>query len=142
MKESGSEPLLLDLRNTFSLDTFLREHAQEFQDDSMPELLEKLLQERGLSKAGLARRSATSEVYLHQVISGRRRPSRDRLLCLCLGLGAELDTVQELLRRNRCATLYVHNKRDAILIFCVIHHKSVFECNELLDRFEQPLLIR
>ena len=33
-----------------------------------------------------------SEVYLHQVFSGRRSPSRDRLLCLCLGLAVSLLT--------------------------------------------------
>ena len=32
------------------------------------------LEQKGLSKAALARRSATSEVYLHQVFSGRRTP--------------------------------------------------------------------
>lgn len=39
------------------------------------------------TKAALARKAGMSEVYLHQVFSGRRKPSRDRLLCLCVGLG-------------------------------------------------------
>ena len=29
-----------------------------------------------------------SEIYLHQIFAGRRTPSRNRLLCLCYGLGA------------------------------------------------------
>ena len=39
-----------------------------------------------------------SEIYLHQIFAGRRTPSRNRLLCLCYGLGATIEETQELLR--------------------------------------------
>ena len=50
-----------------------------------------------------------SEVYLHQVFSGRRRPSRDRLVCICIGLKATLDEAQELLKQAGYAQLYPKN---------------------------------
>ena len=51
-------------------------------------------------KAELARRSGISEVYLHQVFAGRRNPSRDRLLCICVGLGITLDETQRMLTQG------------------------------------------
>lgn len=134
--------LLHSLLETPSLEQFLAEHENEFRTEGMAELLLAVLKEKGLSKAALARRSYTSEVYLHQVISGRRSPSRDRLLCLCLGLECELAQVQEMLRRCGYSTLYVRDKRDAILLYCGMHHKTVLETNDLLDRFGELALIR
>ena len=52
--------------------------------------LTRLYETKDLTKAELARRSGISEVYLHQVFAGRRNPSRDWLLCICVGLGITL----------------------------------------------------
>ncbi len=142
MAMTDNNSLLQALREAPSMEQFMAEHGAELHTESMSELLEALLERRGLSKAALARRSATSEVYLHQVFSGRRSPSRDRLLCLCLGLECELRHVQELLRRCGYSMLYERDRRDAMLLYCVLHKKSVFETNELLDKFGEALLIR
>ena len=66
-----------------------------------------------------------SEVYLHQVFSGRRSPSRDRLLCLCLGLEATLEETQELLRQAGFAQLYPRHKRDAVISYGLVHGISL-----------------
>ena len=142
MAFSDNDGLLQALREAPSLDYFMEVHGAELHKESMSELLEALLERRGISKAALARRSATSEVYLHQVFSGRRSPSRDRLLCLCLGLECELKHVQELLRRCGYSMLYERDRRDAVLLYSVLHKKSVFEANELLEKFGEALLIR
>ena len=52
--------------------------------------LTRLYETKDLTKAELARRSGIGEVYLHQVFAGRRNPSRERLLCICVGLGITL----------------------------------------------------
>jgi len=62
--------------------------------------LTRLYETKDLTKAELARRSGISEVYLHQVFAGRRNPSRDRLLCICVGLGITLDETQRMLTQG------------------------------------------
>ena len=93
MKDTNN--LRQELMEAPSLDQFLSENQDSFNQDSICELLNRLFQKRRISKATLAKQSGMSEVYLHQVFSGWRNPSRSRLLCLCFGLNASLEETQE-----------------------------------------------
>lgn len=73
-----------------------------------------------------------SEVYLHQVFGGRRKPSRDRLLCLCIGLEATLEETQRILLQASYAQLYPKNKRDSIITLGIIHHTELNVINDTL----------
>ena len=94
--------------------------------------LTRLYETKDLTKAELARRSGISEVYLHQVFSGRRSPSRNRLLCLCFGLRAEVEETQRLLQHAHHAPLYPLDRRDAILIYGLSHGLTLPEVNDAL----------
>ena len=62
------------------IDSYIKENEAYFVDRSVTELLSELYEHQNISKAELARRAGMSEVYLHQLFSGRRKPSRDKLL--------------------------------------------------------------
>ena len=111
---------------------FLTENDASFRDVPLQEAIQRIFDEKGMSKAQLAKQSGISEVYLHQLFSGRRFPSRSRLLCLCFGLGATVDEAQSLLQQARHAPLYSRDRRDAIIIFALSHHMTLFEVNDKL----------
>ncbi len=84
--------------------------------------------------------SGMSEIYLHQIFAGRRNPSRNRLLCLCYGLGASIEEAQELLKLCGMAQLYPKLKRDAIIYYGLQHGLGLFEINDkLFDENEETL---
>lgn len=89
MKDKSTSDLQAELMNAPSIDSYIKKNETYFSDQSVARMLKELYETRDLTKAELARRSGISEVYLHQVFSGRRNPSRDRLvslllvLCLC-----------------------------------------------------------
>ena len=85
-----------------------------------------------MAKTTLAKSSGISEVYLHQVFSGRRCPSRNRLLCVCFGLGASVEDAQGLLRQARHAPLYTRDRRDAIILYGLSHSMTLFQINDKL----------
>lgn len=118
--------------STNNLDRFLTENDASFRDVPLQEAIQRIFDEKGMSKAQLAKQSGISEVYLHQLFSGRRFPSRSRLLCLCFGLGATVDEAQSLLQQARHAPLYSRDRRDAIIIFALSHHMTLFEANDKL----------
>lgn len=132
MNEKNTDTLQQELVSTNNLDRFLTENDASFRDVPLQEAIQRIFDEKGMSKAQLAKQSGISEVYLHQLFSGRRFPSRSRLLCLCFGLGATVDEAQSLLQQARHAPLYSRDRRDAIIIFALSHHMTLFEVNDKL----------
>jgi len=132
MTRKNTNQLLQELMDTNDLHRVLTENDASFREDGLTDALQRLFEERSMAKTTLAKSSGISEVYLHQVFSGRRCPSRNRLLCLCFGLGASVDEAQELLRHARLAPLYSRDRRDAIIIFALSHHMTLFEVNDKL----------
>ena len=130
MKDTNN--LQQELMEAPSLDQFLSENQDSFNRDSICELLNRLFQKRRISKATLAKQSGMSEVYLHQVFSGRRNPSRNRLLCLCFGLNASLEETQELLKQCGFAQLYPKDRRDAIILYGILNGMDLFGVNDKL----------
>lgn len=130
MNEKNTDTLQQELMSTNNLDRFLTENDASFRDVPLQEAIQRIFDEKGMSKAQLAKQSGISEVYLHQLFSGRRFPSRSRLLCLCFGLGATVDEAQSLLQQARHAPLYSRDRRDAIIIFALSHHMTLFEAND------------
>ena len=132
VKEKTTSDLSHELMTASDIDSYLKDNRSFFTDHSISQLLHSLYKKREITKAALARKAGMSEVYLHQVFSGRRNPSRDRLLCLCIGLETTLDEAQQLLKQAGYAQLYPKAKRDAVIIYGLIHHTPLNEINDKL----------
>ena len=132
MEEKSTSQLNEELLQASSLSDYVNGNRAAFTEKDVAELLSALYEKKKLSKAALARKAGMSEVYLHQVFSGRRKPSRDRLLCLCIGLEASLEETQELLRQASFAQLYPRHKRDAIISYGLVQGLSLGDVNDRL----------
>ncbi len=132
MRDKTTDDLRRELMGEAGIDAYIKENQSIFVDKTVIELLEELYQRKIVPKAALAKRAGMSEVYVHQVFSGRRTPSRDRLLCLCIGLEATLEETQRLLKQAIYAQLYPANKRDAIIIQGIAHGTDLAQINDKL----------
>lgn len=132
MERKTTDDLRQELMDQPSIETYLSDNRSCFMEQGILDLLESLRERCGLPKAEIARRSGMSEVYLHQVFSGRRNPSRDRLMALCVGMGASLEEANQLLRQAAYAQLYPRLRRDAIISHGLAHRHSLVEINEAL----------
>ena len=122
------------------LNRFLDENRENFNNTSVADSLNHMILKQRISKSALARQSGMSEVYLHQVFSGRRTPPRTRLLCMCFGLQATVEEAQVLLKQCGYAPLYPKNRRDAILLYGLSHKETLFQINDtLFDEGEETL---
>lgn len=131
MKKDTSD-LRDELLSQPHLDEYLKENGDQFVSWGLTEQLLRLFDEKGVTKAAVARNGGMSEVYLYQVLSGQRNPSRDRLLCICFGLETSLEETQQLLKRAGFAPLYPRLKRDAIILHGIIHGTSLAAVNDSL----------
>ena len=132
MQEKSTDDLKQELMEQANLDQYITENEAYFVETDLTEVLTELYEKCGLSKAELARRAGMSEVYLYQVFAGRRKPSRDRLLCLCIGMEAGLEEVQQLLKQVGYAPIYPKRKRDAIISHGILYRTPLAQINDKL----------
>ena len=141
MTESkNTDDLKQELMSDPDINSYIKENRPSFMDCRISELLMELYDGRKMSKAELARRSGMSEVYLHQLFSGRRNPSRDKLLCLCIGMELSIEETQRVLRNSAYAELYPRIRREAVIYHGIVHHASLNEINDhLFEENEKAL---
>lgn len=138
--KKNTDDLRQELMETPDLDRFLQNNDGAFRTQELTETITLLCKEKKLSKAALAKRSCISEVYLHQILSGKRFPSRDRLLCLCFGLGLDQQETEKLLKLGGFAQLYPKEKRDAVILHGLSHGTPLMDVNTTLFSMELKTL--
>ena len=137
MARKSTTYLEKELKSSDSLENFLKKNKNELASVSLAELIQDLIIKKGLTKSEVVK---TSNLYAYQIISGARRPSRDKLLCLCIAMRATLDETQDLLRHGGFAPLYVRSQRDSIISFALSHNETIHQLNSnLYDHSEQLL---
>lgn len=140
MNKKDTDNLRQELMDSPNLTQFLTRNQEYFVNTSLSELLNQLFEKKNISKAALAKKSGMSEIYLHQIFSGHRNPSRNRLLCLCYGLETTVEETQDLLKLCQMAQLYPKLKRDAIIYYGLQHRLGLYEINDrLFDEDEETL---
>lgn len=86
----------------------------------------------GLSRAEVVRRSEIEQHYAYQILSGARRPARDKALMFCIGAGLSPEQTREFLKTVGEAPLWAKEKRDGAVLFALMKGLSVMELNEIL----------
>lgn len=133
MQAKSTSELERELTGCANLRGYLKRNESALYTPDLSELLHLELEKSGLTRAELLRRSNLNPIYGYQILSGKRRPSRDTLLCLCFGLGLCADETQNLLLHAGYAQLYIRNPRDSILFFALNNGLSLLACNQQLD---------
>ena len=139
-RKKDTSELDKELSDAPGLTDFLQKNQGIFIDRQVNEELTRLLREKNMPKAEVAKRSGMSDVYLYQVLSGRRNPSRDRVICICIGLGCSLEETQDLLKKCRYVPLYSRIRRDAAIIFALQKGWSIHELNDNLFQIEEETM--
>ena len=112
--------------------TFYDETKEYMVDQSLPELLAELVEQKGIRKSYAIKAAEISEVYGYQIFSGIRHPERKKLLCLAVGMNLTLDETQNLLRCAGYSPLYVKLPFDSVVIYGICKRLSVIKINEIL----------
>jgi len=128
----NTDELQAELMSADSISEYISKNEADFVDERVTQLIADAFRKKGMTKAELARRAGCSTVYVHQVFSGRRCPSRDKTLCLCVGMGASMDETQHLLKAAGYAALYPASRRDSVIIFGLAHGYTLAEIDEKL----------
>ena len=138
----NTDELTNRLKEYDNIDTFMQENANEFDEDAFKKFLDDLLQRKNLNITNLALGSGVSVAYAHQLFRGRKNsPRKDMLLKLAFGLSLNLDETNRLLTLGGAAILRSKIRRESIIIFCIEKGLPLEQADELLEHYNQPLLL-
>ena len=140
LKKAETNNLLHALRSTHKVDHYLKINKSYLLDTDLATELNRIIDEKGRTKADVLRSAEINEIYGYQILSGKRMPSRDKLLCLGLSLQCSEEEMQFLLKLAQIAPLYPKRTRDSIILFGLLHQQTVPEVNEELLAHHEDLI--
>ena len=140
MDNKSTDDLKQELMSDPDIDSYIRKNESCFVSRSVTELLTEFYERRNMTKSQLARKSNMSEVYLHQVFAGRRKPSRNKILCMCIGMELSIEDTQRLLKEAAYAQLYPRIRREAIIYHGIVLHTPLDEINDKLFEADEKAL--
>lgn len=131
-KNNSTTDLFRILSNSDSIDVFLDEYDSVLEKPTFSAYINKLIEEKNCSIPEIIERSCMSQSYCYQLIKGIRKPSRDKIIQLGIGIELNLNEINKLLRVGGKSELYCRDKRDAIVIFGINNNLAVMDIEELL----------
>ena len=140
MKKKDTNELMDELIQSDNTDEYCSKNAQFMVNDKISIYLNNILENKGLVKSKIIKKTELSEVQCYQIFDGRRKPSRDSLLSICIAMDLSLDETQQILKAGGFAPLYPKNKRDVIIIKGIQNNLSVAQINEHLYDLDLPTI--
>lgn len=132
MKPKTTEELLKQLNSCNNIDDYFNENSDSLIDTQLSDYLYDVFKEKCLVKSQVFKKAEVDEIYGYQIFSGRKNPSRNTLIAICIGARFTLNEIQAALKIAGYATLYAKNKWDSLIIYGINQAKSVLEINEML----------
>lgn len=120
-------------------ESFIEKHAE---DTAFHIFLNKLIAEKDISIPELIDRSGVSKNYIYNILSGKRsHPGRDKVLAICIGLGASFQETNRALEMIGHSALYPKNERDTRIAIAVNQRtRNVTDVNIMLEKHGLPPL--
>ena len=140
MKKKSTDELNKILRSNIPISRYLKENADSFNNLTLPQTFELILKENKISKSQAVKGSDLERTHGYQILSGKRSPTRDNLIRMCIGMRASSEQTRLLLLKNKSAPLYSKDKRDSVILFGIMHHMNLQEINERLYHNHLPIL--
>lgn len=132
----NTDDLLKQLRSG-PLDLFLEE---EVPAPSFCDYIAQLCLERNETRAHVIKRAGIDRTYGHQIFNGTRVPSRDKVIQLAFGFALNLDQTQSLLKAARQRRLTPQERRDAAILYGILHGLDLKQTQELLQCYQMLAL--
>ena len=140
MENKTTEELNAEIKDATDIEDYLVKNKENMITVSLHEYLEILIARKEIKKSDVARGSLLDRTYVYKIFSGKKIPSRDKLLAISYAMKLSVDETQKMLKLSGNRELYMRDKRDAIIWFNLQQNKSIFEVNEQLYTHELAVL--
>lgn len=130
-RDMETKELLNKLTAETDLDSFFTEYEKEFLDVTFLDIANECIYKNGLKVAEIARNSGQGD-YVYKVLNGERKPSRNIIIAIAIGMSATFEETQLLLRVSKFAMLDPRDRRDSIIAYAIKTRYDIDRLNDLL----------
>ena len=123
---------IMELISTLDFEAFYAKNLGHLHALTLPEYLNELCERKGVLSHELVNSVDIDRVFGYKIFSGERRPSRDYILKLALGLELTVEETQRLLAISGNSQLYPRVPRDAAIFYCLYHNLGYRDTQEKL----------
>ena len=131
-----TQELINRLETEDDIALFFKENEGEFLTIDLRELLNELVAHKELKLSDIVRKSGQGD-YVYKVFNGDRKPSRDILIGIAIGMNLTFKETQFVLRIAKQAALDPRDKRDSILIYSINTGLEYPKVNDLLSEMNE-----
>ncbi len=95
MKNYKKTDKLLDiLKKSPTVDDYIENENDNLVNMTLSEYLNKILSDRKLKTSDLVKLTGLDRTYTYQIMSGRKKPSRDKVIAICFALNMSFEDTQ------------------------------------------------
>lgn len=143
MKEETTSRLmgiLNDINNSVEGEKFIKEHSSK-KYKSFAEYFNSYVAKSNLLIIDVVKKSGINQNYVYQILNGKKNPSRDKIIALCIASNMSFKDTNRALEINKFSPLYPKDERDARIAICINQQiDNVTEVNMYLEENGQELL--
>ena len=132
--------VLATIDNTQDMEKFMEQPKVTDSFKTFPEYYRSLPRVKETADSTLIELSGIERSYYYQIMKGKRHPSRDKILRLCIGAGLTLRETTRALELSENAPLYPKSRRDIIITVAINQSTTVIDTNLLLFEYGEKAL--
>ena len=132
--------VLATIDNTQDMEKFMEQPKVTDSFKTFPEYYRSLPRVKETTDSALIELSGIERSYYYQIMKGKRHPSRDKILRLCIGAGRTLRETTRALELSENAPLYPKSRRDIIITVAINQSTTVIDTNLLLFEYGEKAL--
>lgn len=133
MAEKKTHQLEDELCESHDIQNFLKENESQIKDQNCSRYIRELIHNKKASAAILIRKTNIEKSYFYQILKGRRKPGRDKILLIAIALDLTMDETQKLLKICKEGNLYAKDRRDIVIQYCIINNYDVIKTQTYLE---------
>lgn len=135
MKNNKTEKLLDILNNIkdkSKLNTYINFSVSKENSLRLSEYILGVAGHKGFNKSDIIKNSDIYRTYGYEILNGKKFPSRDKLIQICVGNRFTLEETNRSLTLSKLGILYVKDARDSIIFFAINNKLGLIDTNILL----------
>lgn len=140
IKEKSTDEMWNEIKSADDYESFAANNSEAFTSADISACLNNLLSQKNIPLKEAIKQSGLDRTYAYHIFSGKKIPSRDKLIAIAFGMDLSLDETQTLLKRTRNRPLYPKDERDSVIIYALLNGQRLDITNEKLYELNFDLI--